>query len=569
MPPPTKSIYTILILSLLFTVIIQLDLTQAIVFDNYLNTKQVSGFNYYLSLINESSKGNWQLGSPYLSEWRYQPYLYPALNIHAAGLFKSALGLDVKFYALITGYLAVFVIMALLINAFLVIFNFHYFGYLAAAAYIFIPRLDWGRTLSPEINFIPLALFFIFYFSNLKFWKREIGLAVLAGSLFYVYPYYWTFALALLAASDCWMFWQARKIIWKYLYKYLIIAGVASWYVIHLLQISQLAYYKESMVRIGALYSRWPAGLYTQAFLIASLIAFFVLRKYIFPKLDMKAVTEGTLDKIAMGLVAGLMVLNQQIITGMQLEFNSHYLPTLLFFFVAFWGGIVFIVSNYFGSYKKIATAIFILVAVGMAANKAYLIISDPQINNPATAETYVGGRADAVVDWFLANQIRDKVVYAPKDLGNDINLLTNNYLYFHPSQELQLMPTEELLDRYIYWDVTYQYITDNLEQQQTRVFGQAFNSALQKDNVINKIKAKILGRDFTPATLLEYTPYDFGPIRAKRLNPDPVEFNHYLEKYHVDYLVYYQKDKDLIYKQVPGEIVFEDDSYIVKKRQR
>ena len=205
----------ILLLSLFFTVVINLDLTRAIFFDRYLETPQVAGgaADYYLSLINESSKGNWSLGSPYILEWRYQPYLYPALNINAAGLIKQLSGLDIKIYSLLMDYGAVFAIMASLLTAFLFIFKFNNFGYLVAIFYIFFPRMiGWNRTLSPEINFIPLALFFIFYFSDFKFWKRELGLAALAGILFYVYPYYWTFVLVLLAISDLLFFWKRKKI---------------------------------------------------------------------------------------------------------------------------------------------------------------------------------------------------------------------------------------------------------------------------------------------------------------------------------------------------------------------
>lgn len=563
-----KSIYIILALSILFTGIVQLDVTRAIFFDNYLNSKQVSGFNYYLSLINESSKGNWTLGSPYFLEWRYAPYLYPALNVNAAGLFKRILGLDVKFYALIMGYLAVFTIVVLLLSVFLRIFNFSYLGYLAAMIYIFYPETEWNRTLSPEINFIPMALFLVFYFYDFKFWKREIGLAILTGLLFYVYPYYWTFALALLGSGDLLNFLKVRKINWKYLYKYPIIFAIASWYAVHLWEIHKLPYYQETMARIGFLHSRWPAGWYTQAVLLGSLALFFLSKKYVFSKINAGAISSGTLDKAVAGLTTGLIVLNQQIITNIQMEFNSHYFSLILFFFIAFYGILIFILLEHFNSYKKILLAFFTVIAIGMAGNQVYWIIGHPVMGNfdPDISETYVGGRADAVVDWFLDNKIQDKVVYAPKDLGNDINLLTNNYLYFHPSQELQLMPTAELLDRYTYFDVVSPYITDNLLKHQTQIFGQAFNSARQKDNVLNGIRAKIFGGNFAPATLSEYTYYDFGPMLKKRLNLNFQEFNSYLKKYHVDYLIYRQADKNLIYKQVPGKIVFENSEFIIKK---
>lgn len=559
-----KHFYIIIALSVLFTLVIQLDLTRAVIFDNYLSTRQISGINYYLSLINESSKGNWHLGSPYLLEWRNEAYLYPALNINMAGTVKRIFNLDIKIYALLMGHLAIFTLVALLIVAFLTLFNFHYFGYLAAASYIFSPRfIEWQRTLSPEINFIPFALFFIFYFSRWKFWKREIGLGILAGLLFYVYPYYWTFALALLALSDGWMFWRAGKITWKYLYKYLIIAGLASWYAVHLWQISQLPYYTETMARIGALYSRFPAGLYTQVFLLASLVVLYFFKKYFARQLADSGFNHN-FDKITPGLVVSLLVLNQQLITGIQLEFNSHYLPVILLFLLAFWSGLVFALSDILSSHKKTLIVFALLFTIGAVANKVYAIVS-----NPNRQEVYIGGQADEVVNWFLKNKIQDKVVYAPEDLGDDINLWTNNYLYFHPGQELQLIPTAELIDRFIYFDVTNRNITDHLLDSQTMVFGMTFIEKMQKDNLLNKIKAWVFGKKFIPADLAEYTRYDFEPIYKRRINPDIDEFSRYLEKYQVDYLIYRQKDRDSVYKQVFGKIVFEDKNYIVKEINR
>lgn len=575
-----KHIYIILALSALFALIIQLPLTKAILFEDYLSSPEIGGgaTDYYLSLINESSKGNWQLGSPYLLEWRDKPYLYPALNINAAGFLKQISGLDIKFYSLLMDYGAIFLIMALLLVAFLALFRFNSFGYLVAAFYIFFPwHIVWSRTLSPEINFIPFALFLIFYFwptfqsaprslsgigATSNFWKRELGLAVLAGFLFYIYPYYWTFALALLAVSDLWEFWNQKKILWKHFYKYLIIVGIASWYAIHLWQISQLPYYQETTARIGFLASRWPAGWYTQAVLLISLALFFLLKKYVFPKIDLGILADGTWDKIVAGLVTGLIVLNQQLVTGMQMEFNSHYLPIILIFLVSFWAGLIFIGINYFlnQAQKKwalAAMAILVFLSVGYWRSPIF---------GGGGQRDSIGNQAPAIINWFIQNNIKDKVVYAPQELNNDINLLTNNYLYFHSSQELQLMPTVEILDRFTYYDITNQYLTENLLEGQGQIFGHTFNSAMQKDDVINKIKAKLSGKNFVPATLAEYTKYDFGPMYKKRTHPDLAEFIGHLDKYQVSYLVYRQKDKNSIYKNVPGKIVFENKSYLIKK---
>ena len=158
-------------------------------------------------------------------------------------------------------------------------------------------------------------------------------------------------------------------------------------------------------------------------------------------------------------------------------------------------------------------------------------------------------------------------MVYAPEDLGDDINLWTNNYLYFHFGQELQLIPTAELIDRFTYANITDRDITDHLFDRQTPIFGQTFISSWQKDMVLNKIKAFFSGKRFVATPLDQYVAYDFALIYKKRINPDVGEFIRHLDKYQVDYLVYRQKDRESIYKLVPGKIVFEDKDFIIKEK--
>ena len=76
----------IVVLAICMTIIIQWNLTQAILFDDYLSRFDVVYENndetYYLSLINEGTKGNTQLGSPFLKEHRVDRYLYPSFNLN-------------------------------------------------------------------------------------------------------------------------------------------------------------------------------------------------------------------------------------------------------------------------------------------------------------------------------------------------------------------------------------------------------------------------------------------------------------------------------------------------------
>ena len=553
-----KHFFIIIIFGLALTLIINLGLTKAIIFGNYLDTKEIlSGGSYYLSLVNESSKGNWNMGSPFIKEWSDKEYLYPPLNIHIAGLFKMAFNLDLKTASIILSYLCIFIIAILTIITFLFALRFHYFGYLAAAAFMFFPRMiGWGQAISPQTNFIFLMLFLMFYFSDFKFWKREAGLAISAGLLFYTYPYHWTYALPLLALSDLWEFYKEKKIDWKRIVKYPAIFLISSLYLINLWNISHLSYYKETMVRIGALYNRLPAGIFTQATIFLFILSAALIYKYIFLKNNFRIKFD--LSKSIIGLLVAFIVLNQQLITGMQLEFNSHYLPVIFVFAIALVGMLALIFLDNLKRGRWIITAAVWLIVLFFAGRFIYA--------NSADFQSRLSEKELEVIEWFIQNDINNKVIYAPRELNAPINLLTDNYLYFHDSEEVHLIPTEELIDRFTYFDLMNREITDNLFGQQINIFGQTFKSSWQKDNVSNRIKSLLLRKPFQSATLESYTDYDFEPIRRKRLNPDLEEFKMRLEKYHVDYLVYEDKYRNSIYKNVPGNIVFDNGAYIIKQ---
>src|SRR3989344_2878194 len=253
-------------ISAFLTLIIQFDLTRAIVFNNYLDGDDLAlgkeDRAYYLTLINESSKGNWHLGSPFLKEWSRSLYLYPALNVNTVGFLKKVLDVNVKTTQILLDYGAVFILMVLILYLFRTIFRSYYLGYLTAIAFV------------------------------------------------------------LLIITDAWHCIKLRRFLWNTVYKYFIIGTIISYYLVHLWKVHNLFYYNESIRIIGALYSRFPSGLYTQILLLFLLgVLFFVWRYLLYKERFLFFPVPSSFEKVLLGLVTSLVVLNQQIITGMQLEF--------------------------------------------------------------------------------------------------------------------------------------------------------------------------------------------------------------------------------------------------------
>ena len=567
---PKRDILIILGLSAIITVLLQFNFTAEIIFRGYATSSDfmVGGDRaYYLALINESSKGQWNLGNPFNREWRDAPYLYPALNLNFPGLLKRIFGLDIKSTAILMDYGIVFILMILILSMFLVALRFNSWAYLAALTYIFFPprMIPWARTVSPQINFLPLLCFFIFYFSELKFWQRQLGLGFFASLLFYTYPFHWTFVLPLLFISDFLVCWRDRKFKAGLLYKYFLITALSSYYFWHLFEIQKLPYYEESMRRIGLLYSYWPAGWYTQAAILGALILFWIVGHLVLGKIDWRRTD---FLNVTSGLLASLAVLNTPLITGMQMELNSHYFPVTLIFFIIFFYKLVPEVLNLLPKYEKVLKYLLVVgAAVWISAFIAGMVAGYASANPFSKKENHLNAYQQELVKWFKDRGIKNSVVYAPPELSEPILLLTDNYLFFYGSQELQLMPTAEIIDRFTYFDITNQEVTDFPENYHIQIFGHTFESVMQKDNVLNKIKAKILGRNFIPATLAEYTKYDFESLKEKRRSASSGIFVSKLDQYQVQYLIYKKEDAGNIYFEVPGNIVFENDFYIMKER--
>lgn len=565
-----KNIVFIIVLSGIFTLLTQWNLTRAILFDGYLQQSHIAYENndeqYYLSLISESAKEGGTVGNPFLKEWKGEHYLYIPLNVQFVGFVQRSLHLTVKDVAILFDYVAVYILMAMALVLFVSALRYQVFGYLAGAAYIFLPRMFdmWKRPISPQINFIPLFLFLIFYFSKTSFWKRELGMALSVGAMFYTYPYHWTFALTLLALSDVLAWYQDKKISLRYFYKYIGIAIMSVGYIVNFLSIFRLSYYAESMGRIGALASRMPAGYYTQAMIVGFFIFYvFVLRF----GAARHAMTQSGIDtnKILLGLLAGLVVLNQQLVTGMQLEFNTHYLPIILLFVVLFVSSFFCILWRYVvGKNKNIVLAFsvgfVVSLMLGAVRNEAaaYTALFSER-NKQASFEVY---------DWFNQNRISNQIVYAPDAMADDIPIYTGNYVVFAELARLQLVPTSDLLSRFVYFDITNVAITDRPLERQRDVFGIFYTAQMQKDAVMARVRALFTRHPATPKDIAEYVPKSFNDIRIARQNVSTHDLEKYLDTYRVNYIVYRFQDRDTIYKKINGNIVYESGEYIIKARK-
>lgn len=559
-----RQIFIVAILSVFVVLVVHINLTRAILFEGYLNNDQIiAGRGLYIEDMIESSKGNWNLGSPYIKEHVDDPYIYIPFNIFVVGFTKSIFHFNAKAASIVIFYTGLFFMTFLAFSLFLIIFKWHWFGYVVALVYLFFPNIRaWVDFLSPPVNFIFLFIFLLFYFSYLSFWKREVGLGITAGLLFYTYPYHWTYALPLLALSDVWAFWKARRILWNCSAKYGIISFVGMFYFWNVWVILQLPYYTETLERIGQIFSRFPAGLATQMMVAGLIVCFFLFRFLVRRRGDIEIISKFEFDKVIIGLSVAFVVLNQQIITGIENEFNSHYYAVIILFSVALLGGISSVLIEQRNTLAKIIVWLWIFTAAIFLGRWIFL---QTHQNTFHDLSSYWSEDDVAVGKWFKNNNIHNAVIYAPLELLQPIQMISENYFVFHPNQAVFFISNQELIDRFSYFDISNQDLTDNLKAYQNMVFGHAFDARWQKDNVIGRIKAFIMRKSFVPIPLENYIGFDFTALQKKRKSITALEFQRYLSRYNVDYLVYAKKDIKPMHRLVTGITIFETQNYVIE----
>lgn len=574
-----KHIIAISILSIIVIVLVHINLTRAILFEGYLHNDQIiAGRGLYLDEIIESAKGNWRLGSPYIKEWRNQPYLYIPLNINIAGFVKHVFRLSAKTANIVLLYGTLLVMIPAAFVMFLTLFRWHWFGYIVTLGYLFFPGTRaWIDLVSPPLNFIFLFLFLIFYFlrvSEKMFWLREISIGTTAGLLFYTYPYHWTYVLPLLAIFDLWETLKARNIDRRNFVKYGIIGAMALPYLQNLWVIAYLPYYAETTRRIGQISSRYPAGLGTQATALILIGVWLLFRFTMRQRENQEEKTMFDFHKVVAGLSVAFVVLNQQMITGMELEFNSHYFALIILFAVAIVGGISQFLIFDSKKTNKVRDTIFAKTLIVLWITSTlffigYWVFGQVRQNAFHNPNSYWDENIIAITQWFRKNNIHDVVIYAPLDLLDPIHMLSENYLVFHPNEAVFLISNKELIDRFTYFDIGNKELTQNLIAHQNLIFGHTFDAAWQKDNVIGKMKALLARRPFVPIPIEKYIAFDFDQMYRARQNITALTFNDYLKRYHVDYVVYAKEKSPNLFQNLRGSIVFENNRYVIMQVSR
>jgi hypothetical protein len=266
------------------------------------------------------------------------------------------------------------------------------------------------------------------------------------------------------------------------------------------------------------------------------------------------------------GLLTGVIVLTQQVISGVQLEAHAHYGPLILFVFMLATGVCWEQVRDWPALSRSHLDrmlpwlTILVIGVVSMGAR----ISSDAfaRLHNPAFPESQ---DEREVYLWFRERGIRDRVVYAPHEMSDRIVLYTANYVAFSPLQRFLLISTRELAERYQYADVLNR--SEALSDLHEQVFWNTYRARWAKDRQSVLWVHRILGRMESLPTLDSYVDEAYRHVQGMRENQSREGFRTYLRRFQVEYVIHRTREGGhYFYQAIGGDVVLSNEQYTVKR---
>jgi len=473
---------------------------------------------YYQARSEEVRDGFPMLGNPYIYELRNAPsvsFWLPDAAFSYAGEF---LGLDVQhtfaFFDFLLPPILFLVTYGILLYATgrrtlaLCAASFFHLGFFLTTFF---------RSPSPQLNFlfVELAVFAALRFIREAPYRIPV-LALSLGALFYVYPYYWTFMDGVVGSFLILTFMRRDLLPLSLpLFVSLILAAIIGGPVLLQTLGHHTPVYAESLIRLGLVMTHTPAGLWNVT------ICCFTGLAYIVTLLYSRSFRNEKLAWFFTSAIWGALIAsNNQIITGQNLEYSSHYyLP------VAYIGLLccAYLFAFFFGQMRQIhlkryAGAAFVSVVTCLtilgASESVYVRM---QVTSQALQEQRFG----PVLSWLKTSSASESVVMASESLSIDIGAFTGNRVFYVHNANLHVMTNEEVWTRYLLEHQDDTLSDTYLLQHVGEIWGTHYQDVYGYTTQLNKLR-KILGMAPLPAKLLPDSAIEDFRAFAAKLRKEP-----------------------------------------------
>lgn len=502
---------------------------------------------FYMARIKDVMDGHPTLGNAYLSEYKNQlpqqlflpewllaqPLKFLNLDVIQGRVFYSFIFPAVAF---ILTYIALYLIYPsrFWANIFSV--------FLLFGLYLF----KFTRPVIPQFVFLFWLTQFILLwlliknesFDTLKYQriskKGVLSLNILNfGILFYLYPFYWTFYLVLLAVLAFIYFFMDRLLSKKFLKILLGGLVIGSFYFYLTFLTAQLPEFQEALTRLQLVFSRSPSEIKSVSLSLVVLLSIGIL--YWLKRIK---ISKEIIFFIA-GILSILIVTNQNIITGQKFEFG-HYRMLAIFF-------IVFTIYYLLVPYETARARSVTLFRMGWSQIK--LIVASLVIITSLTGvynyiqkmsrisehDIYIQKYA-IIFDWLNENTPPDSVVYADSVLSELIPVYTSNNVFYTRAANLFFVSDREVLERFVLNNFFERFDRNFVIENERAIWGVRYIDRYGDAVQANKWR-RLLGLKLKDETRLPEE--GVGMIMAQAAELQKVKLKDGLKNYRVDYLVW------------------------------
>jgi len=493
---------------------------------------------YYLARARDIIDGHSFLANPYIYEYKngqpMQFWLPDYLLAKPLGLFNIDLHHGYLFYDFFLPF-----ILTILTYSIIFLLTKSRFWAICGAGWLHLSMFLglFNRAPSPQLNHIFWLLLFLIWLLFLK--RPNYSYALLMGLsfglLFYIYPYYWTFYVVFFVLFLCLNFLLKRKCDYKKYFLAIIIALIISLpYFISLFKAMQLPYYGESLARLGMIETHFPSGIKILVWGGLVLLLFLVTYYKRIIKINPKSIL------IFSSLLAPMIVVNQHIITGKNLQFSSHYWPLSAFCFIF---ALAYLLNLWSKKIKvqPIKILIFILISVYIFYEPAVHLINTAKGEALHYSQEEIAQQKYALIfKWLNENTLPDEVVFAGKissliPVYTANNVFSGGYLFFMPDKEVQ---ERAVLSHY--WDDFFNKESENYVSYERLIKGNYYITLSGHLKQRNKLRSWF---GLAPVKYEEIPREEIDEFLELARDIQGQDFETQIKKYRVDYFIWDKKN--------------------------
>ncbi len=512
--------------------------------------------SFYLSRIQDFRDGATMSGNTYLLEQKTAPPMNYLTGEGVEAFILNALNVPTQEALLLFPLLLTPIIFFLTYAIFVALRSPRFFALAGTSLLLFSMLQVFVRPISPQFNFIfwLLAIWGLIQMTNRPTWKSILLESIAVGFLFYLYPYYWTHILATLGVLFIAYLFINRKSAWSFFFIIVASLSVGGGALLLLWENRLNPFYAESMQRLGFIATHFPSGLTLT--LVAGgvfLVSIFLARKGLY---DWRFLATGALT------VGGVIAMNQHVITGLNMEFSSHYTLQILFS-SAFLFTAALSVGGWWrmfeGKWVRVALGILVFIFLIVSVKSVYASVDQLSKNENLYREYTL------LTDWFKKNAEDGSVVYASDLVSNIIPAYTKENVFYTRNANVGFISQNEVVDRFIIQYFHSEINKSFIEAHERALFGHgyinSYNHGLSRQKFLSYFGVNTPPPVHIPDTVIEKV-----MLRAKELQSET--FAAATRYYEIDYVVVDAEEKDqLTMADTPqAQLVFETPRFKVYK---